>query len=201
MIAITDKRDCCGCGACVQRCPKQCIAMEEDGEGFLYPKVDVATCISCGLCEKVCPVVNCGKAQEPLKVCAAKNRDIEKRELSSSGGLFIALAEQVINEGGVVFGVVFDEQWEAHHVAATTIEEVEPMVRSKYMQSRTERTFVEAEQYLKEGRKVIYTGASCQIAGLKRSLRKEYDNLLTVQIKRCFSAISRQMLYSPLTRV
>jgi len=182
MIEITDKRDCCGCGACVQRCPKQCISLREDEEGFLYPHADTETCIECGLCEKVCPIINRREAQEPLKVYAAKNRDIEKRELSSSGGLFIALAEQVINEGGVVFGVVFDERWEAHHVAATTIEEVEPMMRSKYIQSRTENTFKEAEDYLKQGRKVMYTGTSCQIAGLKRFLRKEYDNLLAVDV-------------------
>jgi len=182
MLNIKDKSQCCGCEACVQRCPKQCIVMREDEEGFLYPHVDTETCLECGLCEKVCPVINRGKAQEPLKVYAAKNRDIEKRELSSSGGLFIALAEQVINEGGVVFGVVFDERWEAHHVAATTIEEVEPMMRSKYIQSRTENTFKEAENYLKQGRKVMYTGTSCQIAGLKRFLRKEYDNLLAVDV-------------------
>lgn len=173
---------CCGCAACAQRCPKHSITMEEDGEGFLYPKIDTTTCIDCGLCEKVCPIINGGTPSTPLKVYAAKNKDREKRELSSSGGLFIALAEQVIADGGVVFGVVFDEKWEAHHVAATTIEEVLPMMRSKYVQSRTENTYKEAEQYLKQGRRVMYTGTSCQIAGLKRFLRKEYDNLIAVDV-------------------
>lgn len=182
MIKLQEKKDCCGCFACLQKCPKHCISLEEDDEGFLYPKVDIGKCIDCRLCEKVCPVVNRGIAHTPLKVYAAKNKNREKRELSSSGGLFIALAERVIADGGVVFGVVFDERWEAHHVAATTMDEVQPMMRSKYIQSRTENTFSEAEQYLKQGRQVMYTGTSCQIAGLKRFLHKHYDNLLAVDV-------------------
>lgn len=182
MIEIKDKSLCCGCSACVQRCPKQCITMHEDEEGFLYPKVDTATCIDCGLCEKVCPIINQAVPSEPLKVYAAKNKDLQKRELSSSGGHFIALAERVIEKGGVVFGVVFDENWEAHHVAATTLAELQPMMRSKYMQSRVENTFAEAEKYLNEGREVMYTGTPCQIAALKLFLRKEYSNLLTVDV-------------------
>lgn len=182
MITIVEKKNCCGCAACVQRCPKRCVSMREDNEGFLYPQVDVLLCIDCGLCEKVCPVISRNDLHEPLKVYAAKNRDTEKRELSSSGGLFIALAEQVIADGGAVFGVVFDDHWEAHHVVATTTEGLQPMMRSKYIQSRTENTFVEAEQYLKQGLKVMYTGTSCQIAGLKRFLRKDYTNLLAVDV-------------------
>lgn len=182
MIHILHKIDCCGCAACVQRCPKQCISLYEDEEGFLYPRVDKDICIDCGLCEKVCPVLNQAEQRKPLNVYAAKNRDFQKRELSSSGGLFIALAEQVIAKGGVVFGCVFAENWEAHHVAATTMEELQPMMRSKYIQSRTENTFAKAELYLKQGREVMYVGTSCQIAALKLFLRKEYDNLLAVDL-------------------
>lgn len=182
MIILTDKRDCCGCGACAQRCPKQCIALHEDAEGFLYPVVNVASCIGCGLCEKVCPVINQGQASEPLQICAAKNRDTAQRQFSSSGGLFIALAERVIAAGGVVFGVVFDERWEAHHVAASTWGELHPMMRSKYVQSRTEQTFREAENYLKAGREVLYAGTPCQIAGLRKFLRRVWPRLLTVDL-------------------
>ena len=180
MIEISDKSKCCGCSACVQRCPKQCIIMKEDEEGFLYPHVDTEICIDCGLCEKVCPIINQAETKEPLKVYAVKNRNLQKRELSSSGGLFIALAEKNIEKDGVVFGVVFDENWEAHHVAATTLEELEPMMRSKYMQSRVENTFAETEKYLKEDKEVMYIGTSCQIAALKLYLRKEYNNLFTI---------------------
>lgn len=176
------RSQCCGCAACAQRCPKHAISMVEGSEGFAYPHIDMAACIDCGLCEKVCPEINCGSASTPIKVYAAKNRDRAKREVSSSGGLFIALAEQVIGDSGVVFGAVFDENWEAHHVAATTLSGVLPMMRSKYLQSRTENTFAEAEHYLKQGRRVLYTGTSCQIAALKRFLRQDYSNLLAVDV-------------------
>lgn len=182
MIKITDKKDCCGCGACVQRCPRHCISMNEDEEGFLYPLADASLCIHCGLCERVCPIINRFEAEGVVQVYAAKNKNLSLRELSSSGGLFIALAERVIDEGGAVFGVIFDEKWEAHHVSATTLEELRPMMRSKYVQSRMEDTFIEAEKFLKAGRKVMYTGTSCQIAGLRHFLRKDYVNLLAVDV-------------------
>lgn len=182
MITIDDKRNCCGCGACLQRCPKHCISMSEDNEGFLYPQIDRDKCIDCGLCEKVCPMINKNSTTKPLKVFAAKNPEKEKLIRSSSGGLFIALAEQTIADKGVVFGVTFDRQWEAHHIAATTKNELQAMMGSKYLQSRTEETFIEAEKYLKAGQRVMFTGTPCQIAGLKKFLRQDYPNLLTVEL-------------------
>ena len=109
MLQITDKSKCCGCNACVQRCPKQCIEMHDDKEGFLYPVIDTAVCIDCGLCEKVCPVLNQNNVRKPLQVFAAKNRNEIQRLHSSSGGIFILLAEQIIQNGGVVFGARFDK--------------------------------------------------------------------------------------------
>ena len=87
MIDIIDKKDCCGCSACVQRCPKQCITLQEDNEGFLYPKVDIFSCIDCGLCEKVCPILNKGENRKPIAVYAAKNNNENIRNQSSSGGI------------------------------------------------------------------------------------------------------------------
>lgn len=182
MLQITDKSQCCGCGACVQRCPKQCIAMREDEEGFLYPLVNTALCIDCGLCEKVCPVLNQGESRSPLHVFAAKNRNEQQRLRSSSGGIFILLAEHVIGQGGVVFGARFDADWEVEHGYAETIEELAPLMRSKYVQSRPGNAYSEAERFLKAGRLVLYAGTSCQIAGLRRFLRKDYDNLFAVDI-------------------
>ena len=180
MINITDKSRCCGCNACVQRCPKGCIAMREDEEGFLYPAVDAAQCIECGLCEKVCPVLHPNEPKKPLHVYAAKNKNEEQRLRSSSGGIFILLAEHVIQQGGVVFGARFDKDWEVEHAYAETMEEVEPLMRSKYVQSRIGNAYVEAERFIKQGRKVLFVGTSCQIAGLRRFLGKDYDNLLAV---------------------
>lgn len=180
MIHIIDKSKCCGCNACVQRCPKQCITMQEDEEGFLYPVVDQSVCIDCGLCEKVCPVINPSETRQSLQVFAAKNRNEDQRLRSSSGGIFILLAEHIIKQGGVVFGARFDKNWEVEHAYAETLEELEPLMRSKYVQSRIGNTYKEAEQFLKQGRQVLFVGTPCQIAGLKKFLRKEYENLLAV---------------------
>jgi len=182
MIDIKDKKLCCGCNACVQRCPKQCIAVQKDEEGFLYPIVDLSICIDCGLCEKVCLVLNQGSERNPIEVFAAVNKDDSIRMQSSSGGIFTALAEQIIQEKGVVFGARFDEKWEVKHDYTETIEGLKAFRGSKYVQSRIGDTFSKAEFFLKAGRKVMFTGTPCQIAGLRLFLRKEYENLLAVDI-------------------
>lgn len=180
MISIKHKQDCCGCSACVQRCPKQCISLHEDSEGFLYPEVDATRCIECGLCEKVCPIIHQADVRMPLGVYAAKNPDEIVRMQSSSGGIFTMLAERIISEGGVVFGAGFDERWEVVHSYVETKEALAKFRGSKYVQSKIGSTFQQAESFLKNGRKVLFSGTPCQIAGLKKYLRKEYDNLLAV---------------------
>lgn len=180
MIDIKDQKQCCGCSACVQKCPKHCISIKEDNEGFLYPIVEKDYCIDCGLCEKVCPVLNQGEKRQPIKVFAAKNKNEEIRLQSSSGGFFTLLAEAIIKEGGVVFGARFDDNWEVRHDYAETIEGLDVFRGSKYLQSRVENSYQKTEVFLKQGRKVLFTGTPCQIAGLKCFLGKEYDNLLTI---------------------
>ena len=180
MIRIVDKKLCCGCSACVQRCPKQCIHLKEDAEGFLYPEVDEALCIDCGLCEKVCPFLQHSENMQTLEVLAVKNKNEDERLRSSSGGVFIELARTIIAQEGVVFGAVFDENWEVEHRYAETLEGVRPMMGSKYLQSRVGNAYKEAELFLKQGRTVLFSGSPCQIAGLRNYLRKDYANLLTV---------------------
>lgn len=180
MINIQDKNQCCGCAACVQRCPKQCISLYEDIEGFLYPEVDASICIDCGLCEKVCHELHSYDERKPLNVYAAINKDEKVRLESSSGGIFFLLAEKTISESGVVFGARFDEQWQVTLDYAETIEDVRPFMGSKYVQARTGTSYRDAEKFLKEGRKVLFSSSPCQIAGLHHYLRKEYDNLTTV---------------------
>lgn len=180
MINIIDKKNCCGCNACVQHCPKSCITMQEDEEGFLYPIVDQEVCIDCGLCEKVCPVLNQGEERKPLQVYAANNTNEEIRMQSSSGGVFTLLAETIIQEGGVVFGARFNDDWEVIHDYTETQEGLATFRGSKYVQSRIGDSYCQAEQFLKKGRKVLFSGTPCQIAGLNLFLRKEYNNLLTV---------------------
>lgn len=180
MIEITQKEHCCGCSACVHICPKHSISFQEDKEGFLYPKVDLETCVDCGLCEKVCPIINQDSEREPQKVYAAKNNDETIRLKSSSGGAFTLLAEKIIEDGGVVFGARFNENWEVVHDYTDTIEGLEPFRGSKYVQSAIGESYKQVETFLKVGRKVMFTGTPCQIAGLKKFLRKDYKNLLAV---------------------
>ena len=181
MIQIIDKSQCCGCNACVQICPKQCIRMQEDCEGFLYPLVNDDMCVDCKLCEKVCPIINQNEPRRPLKVYAAMHPDEDIRLNSSSGGIFTLLAEQIIDEGGVVFGARFDEYWEVIHDYTETKEGLAVFRGSKYVQSRIGNTYQQAENFLKHGRKVMFTGTPCQIVGLKKFLRKDYPNLFTVE--------------------
>ena len=180
MIQLKDKKDCCGCEACVQRCPKKCIAFKEDEEGFLYPYVNLEHCVDCGLCNQVCPVLCPGEERKPLQVFAAKNLDEEIRRQSSSGGVFTLLAERVLQEGGVVFGARFNSQWEVVHDYTETLEGLAAFRGSKYVQSRIEDNYQRAEYFLKKGRRVLFSGTPCQVAGLKLFLREEYENLLTV---------------------
>lgn len=179
MIQIIDKHNCCGCSACSSICPKHCITMQADNEGFLYPKVNEADCIDCGLCEKVCHELHPFEERKPQKVFAAINKNEKIRMLSSSGGIFTLLAEKVINEGGVVFGARFDEEWQVTLDYTENLEGLAAFRGSKYVQASTGETYKQCEQFLKDGRKVLFTGTPCQIAGLHHFLRKEYDNLTT----------------------
>lgn len=182
MITMTDKHNCCGCSACASICPKHCITMQTDNEGFLYPKVNDADCIDCGLCEKVCHELHPFEERKPRKVYAAINKNEEVRLKSSSGGIFYLLAEKTIAEGGVVFGARFDEQWQVVIDYAETMEGVKAFMGSKYVQARMATAYTDAKRFLTEGRKVLFSGAPCQIAGLHHFLRKPYDNLLSVDI-------------------
>lgn len=156
--------------------------MQEDREGFVYPEVDATACVDCGLCETVCPVLHPGQRRLPVEAYAARNRDESVRLASSSGGVFTRLAEWILDRGGVVFGARFNEKWEVVHDYAETREALARFRGSKYVQSRIGDTYRQAERFLKEGRMVLFTGTSCQIAGLKRFLRREYDNLLAVDV-------------------
>lgn len=180
MIHISDKSLCCGCSACAQSCPKKCISMIEDEEGFLYPNINNNICVDCGLCEKVCPVINSREPREPRIAFAAINLNEEIRMKSSSGGIFTMIAERIIDDNGVVFGARFDENWEVMHDYTENKNGLEAFRCSKYVQSRIGNTYKQAKIFLEQGRKVLFSGTSCQIAGLHHFLKKKYENLLTV---------------------
>lgn len=186
-IEIKEKKQCSGCTACVSVCPKQCISMQEDAEGFLYPKVDTERCIQCSRCVKVCPYTNSDFTNKPeedeLALCyAAYNRNEEIRYNSSSGGMFRVFADQIIAEGGVVFGAAFDKDFLVEHSPTETLDGLAAFMGSKYLQSRLGDSFIRVKHYLEEGRKVLFTGCGCQIAGLKRFLKGKDENLICIDL-------------------
>lgn len=183
MIRLTKKANCCGCGACAQSCPKNCISMEPDSEGFLYPKVDEPQCVNCGLCEKVCPILFKQKPDSiKVEAYAAYTSNSELREKSSSGGIFSLLAQEILNRGGTVAGAAFDADFSVRHILVENGAELDRLRGSKYVQSRMEDTYVQIRDLLKQGRPVLFTGVACQIAGLKAFLGREYENLYTVDV-------------------
>lgn len=182
MIQIIDKKGCSGCSACANICPKNCIKMERDEMGFVYPKVDADVCINCGRCETVCPILTPAKENSPLSVKGAKNRDESVRRTSSSGGTFFELAKDIISRGGIVYGCALDSELVARHIGVETAEDISNLKGSKYVQSDVGETYREVKRHLMDGRAVLYSGTPCQIAGLKNYLGKDYDNLLLVDV-------------------
>ena len=180
MIRITDKSKCTGCTACVTACPRQCIVMRRDRQGFDYPVANPDLCIDCGKCDDICPVTTPLQPKPELAAFAA--RIPEYVQSSSSGGVFMHLASQTIESGGVVFGAVVNQDLTVGHCEAESMDQVACMRGSKYVQSDMYSSFEDAMTCLEEGRKVFFTGTPCQIAGLKAYLGKEYDLLLTADI-------------------
>lgn len=182
MIKLSSKQDCCGCTACASICPKGCIAMTPDDEGFYYPQVDASSCIDCKLCERVCPLLHKPAQHDVLNVYGAKNPDDAVRFTSSSGGMFTLFAMQVLNSGGTVFGAELDENLQVCHVGISDKNDLSKLRGSKYVQSKMDGIFKQVRTLLSAGQKVLFSGTPCQIAGLKGFLMKDYDNLLTVDV-------------------
>lgn len=180
MLKVTNKEYCSGCSSCANICPRNCIKMVEDKEGFVYPEVDQNDCVDCGLCNNVCHELHPYEKNKSISVYAAINKNEECRLISSSGGVFSVLAEYVISKGGVVFGARFDENWQVVIDYTEKIEGIKAFVGSKYVQARISTAYKDAKKMLSEGREVLFSGSPCQIAGLKHFLRREYDNLVTV---------------------
>ena len=186
MIHIEDKKECCGCWACYNACPKHCIGMKEDEEGFRYPVVDASLCIDCGLCEKVCPVIHADKTDTPhaQQGFLAQHKDEDIRKESTSGGAFTAIASWIIRQGGIVYGAGYRKgTFIVEHQGVETEKDLSVFRNSKYVQSNIGNTFKEALKHLKAGRWVCFSGTPCQIEGFRSFLRgREYEKLVCVDL-------------------
>lgn len=182
MLEIKEKKECCGCHACFNICPKKAISMVEDENGFKIPKINKELCIDCGLCEKVCPILKNNKIENTPKAYAVQNLDEKIRKNSSSGGIFSLIASAILDLNGVVFGAKFNEKFEVEHDFIEKKEDIYKFRGSKYVQSAIGECYKKVKNFLDEGRYVLFTGTPCQIEGLKTYLQKDYDTLYTQDI-------------------
>ncbi len=182
MIKISKKSDCTGCHACYNICPQHCITMTADTEGFQYPVIDTKRCISCGQCEEICPIKHEPALMQEPKLYYGWNQQEEVRYKSSSGGIFTALAEWILSHEGVVYGAGMDEQMTVKQMRISARDELHILCGSKYVQSCVGDTFAQVKEDLGAKRWVYYSGTSCQIAGLRNYLKREYEKLICQDI-------------------
>ena len=182
MLNLQDKQKCCGCSACASICPKNCISLITDKEGFLYPQVNAEQCVNCGACQKVCPYNSKPNTLQQKDAFAVVSNNQQQRLNSSSGGVFCLLATKVIQKGGVVFGACLDDDLVVKHIFVQSLEQINKLQGSKYVQSDINNTYLQAKTFLEQDKIVLFTGTSCQIAGLKAYLKKDYQNLITQDI-------------------
>lgn len=173
---------CTGCMTCIARCPQKAIVSRICKDGFMMPLIDHAICVDCGICDKVCPIINDANISEDnIESFAAQA--LNKPTESSSGGAFAAIAEYIINCGGIVYGATLKEGRHVKHIGISSIEEIRQLSGSKYVQSEiTQNIPFEIESHLKSGRKVLFVGCPCQVSGLKSFLRKPYENLFLIDL-------------------
>lgn len=185
-IELFEKQSaCCGCGACSNICPQNAICMTEDQDGYVYPEIDIKKCVRCGLCKKVCSYQNGVERNSPISVKIAMNQNAEQLLKSSSGGVFAALAEAILQEKGVVYGAGYSRENSElliKHLRVDQLDKLNLLQGSKYSQSVIGDSFSLVKQDLISGKKVLFSGTPCQVAGLKGYLGKEYDGLYTVDI-------------------
>lgn len=183
MPKLVEIDKCCGCAACANKCAKGAITMQPNKEGFLHPVIDTSLCVECGLCEKACPGLEPAKADGNYpKAFIVQHKDDAVRYQSTSGGAFTAIAQEVINRGGVVFGAIMTEELKVKHDCVATVEDLAKFRNSKYVQSEIGDCYKRAKKLLTEGRMVCFSGTPCQINGLYKFLGKDYENLIAVDV-------------------
>ena len=193
IVLFDEKEKCCGCGACMNACPKNAISMQEDAYGFLYPQIDADACIKCGACQRACRFQHKTEEHIPVQTFAACVKSDSILKHSASGGAFTALAQATLAKGGIVFGAAFDETWKVCHISIDSEEGLSKLQGSKYVQSNIAHTYQQVKKLLKEGKRILYSGTPCQIAGLYGYLGKDDENLLTADLI-CHGVPNQRML-------
>lgn len=195
-IKILNKKDCTGCRACEQICPVKAISMKEDDEGFITPKVDEERCIKCGLCKKTCGQIDRFYNKNNLeerKFLGVRPKEKEIAKNSTSGGIAYLISKMVIEENGIVFGSAYDENLMPYQKYVKDKKELQQLRGSKYVTSDTKKTFSQVKEFLEEGKKILYIGVPCQIGGLKKFLKKDYENLYTIDDIICHGVPSQKI--------
>lgn len=175
MIDFDFIRECCGCGVCVDACPKDCITLVRSPYGYLIPSVNKAECVDCNLCNKVCPTLNTPRRfYDSHRVFSAWNKNPKIRDAGSSGSIFYLLASHIISKGGVVFGAAFDDALQLRHMRADREEALWPLLKSKYIQSNTVGIFDRVKQDVVLGKTVLFVGTPCQTNALYNYIPEKY---------------------------
>lgn len=186
MINIHNKVDCCGCNACGDICGKNAITFKTDNEGFWYPEVDKEKCVDCGMCEKVCPIIQADSLKkndfETPKCFAAQNKNLESLFNSTSGSAFAAFAGKMYKDKGFVGGAIFNEDYSVNQFISNDKKDLEILRNTKYVQSNSEGFYLKVRDLLKAGEKVLVCGLPCQMAGLRSFLQKDYENLIILDM-------------------
>lgn len=183
---------CTGCEACFNICPKQCIHKKIGELGHLYPEIDQTECIQCGLCFQICPVVQTPNFHYPLKAYAAWSKDNNDYKTSTSGGAASVFSQAILQKGGIVYGCTADGI-NVHHIRITDQKDLPRIKGSKYVQSQIEDCYKLVQKDLKNDKKVLFIGTPCQCSGLKFFLKKEYEQLITIDLI-CHGVPSRSLL-------
>ena len=182
VISELNLKYCTGCSACAEVCAKSAITMQTDREGFLKPQIDTNQCVMCGACVRKCPQLYPVRPNHAAPVCYAVMADNETRMKSSSGGMFTIAASWILEQGGVVCGAVFDENFQVHHVMMDTMDKLPALRGSKYIQSHTGHVYRQIKEKLSEGTPVLFTGVPCQVAALYAVVGREHKNLYTIDL-------------------